>query len=158
MYGLSKGKQTNEKPADEKPNDNKLILEMKDEFKDTTIGRVIFNEEITGYKQALNKFLKYANKQFKAQYKKSYPGLYARGDYMQVVVLKPGKKYDRVVNVNANEPKKPESVHAFIGRETGDIYKAAGYNKPAKGARASIFDLNTYKHADAHGGWLYKRR
>jgi hypothetical protein len=116
------------------------------------------DEEAQGYKRALDKFLKFANKKYTAQYKKDYPKIFASGAYKQIAVLKPGKKYDRVVDVNANEPKKPTSVHAFIERETGDIYKAAGYNKPAKGARASIFDPNSYKHADAHGAWLYKRR
>lgn len=116
------------------------------------------NEEAKGYKQALNKFLKFANKQYAAQFKKSFKKTYDSGAYTQIAVLKPGKKYDRVVNVRANEPKEPESVHAFIERETGDIFKPAGYNKPAKGPRASIFEPNSYKHADVHGGWLYRRR
>ena len=115
------------------------------------------NEEAKGYKQALQKFIKYGNKQIKAYFKKNLDKTYERGQYRQLAVLKPGKKYDRVVNVRADEPKKSDGgVHCFIERETGLIYKPKGWTGPAKGPRASIFKPATYKKIDPHGSWLYK--
>jgi hypothetical protein len=117
----------------------------------------LLSEEATGYKQALEKFLKYGNKQIEAYFKKNYDKTHARGQYRQIALLKPGKKYDRVVNVRADEMKKSDGgVHCFIERETGIIYKPKGWTGPAKDGRASIFKPATYKKIDPHGSWLYK--
>ena len=116
------------------------------------------NEEASGYKQALQKFIKYGNKQIKAYFKKHYDKTHDRGQYSQIALLRPGKKYDRIVNVRADEPKKPNGgVHCFIEKETGIIYKAKGWAGPSKYGRASIFKPATYKKIDPHGSWLYKR-
>jgi hypothetical protein len=51
-----------------------------------------------------------------------------------------------------------QSVHAFIDKKTGDIYKPASWNAPAKHVRFNIYndiDLLLEK-ADRHGGYLYK--
>ncbi len=57
---------------------------------------------------------------------------------------------------------KHECVEAFIDRQTGDIYKPAGWNKPAKGARYNLLDEESlqlcFKHLDPFGGHLYKNR
>jgi hypothetical protein len=114
-------------------------------------------EEAKGYKQALQKFIKYGNKQIKAYFKKHYDKTHDRGQYSQIALLKPGKKYDRIVNVRADEPKKSDGgVHCFIERETGIIYKPKGWTGPSKYGRASIFKPATYKKIDPHGSWLYK--
>ena len=54
-----------------------------------------------------------------------------------------------------------ESVHAFIDKKTGEVYKAASYKSPAKGVR---FDLRLieqrewlFENADWAGGYLYVR-
>jgi hypothetical protein len=51
------------------------------------------------------------------------------------------------------------SVHAFVDRETGDVYKPANIKAPAKIARYSLLqdaDLNwLLEHADWSGGYLY---
>ena len=62
--------------------------------KDESIGEGKLNEEAKGYKQALQKFIKYGNKQIKAYFKKNLDKTYERGQYRQLAVLKPGKKYD----------------------------------------------------------------
>ena len=53
-------------------------------------------------------------------------------------------------------------VEAFIDRQTGDIYKPAGWNKPAKGARYNLLDEESlqlcFRHLDPFGGHLYKNR
>lgn len=68
-----------------------------------------------------------------------------------------GRKYDRIVTV-ANHGGK--SVHAFVERETGLLYKAAGWPGPATGARYDLSNpesfMKTVKDADPYGGYLYR--
>lgn len=71
-----------------------------------------------------------------------------------------GRKYDRVVIAYPGESHS-RSVHAFVERETGKVFKAAGWAAPAKNAR---YDLNTDESfaqtvelADPFGGYLYQR-
>ena len=55
------------------------------------------------------------------------------------------------------------SVHAFIDRETGDVYKPAGWAKPAKHVRYNLLErkdrefLFNYKNVGWAGGYLYMR-
>jgi len=53
------------------------------------------------------------------------------------------------------------SIHCFVERTTGDIYKPAGWKSPyTKGnnaVRGNIHDTTTFEKTDMHGGWLYAR-
>ena len=53
------------------------------------------------------------------------------------------------------------SIHCFVEKTTGDIYKPAGYKAPyTKGnncVRGNIYDKSTFQKTDMHGGWLYAR-
>ena len=55
------------------------------------------------------------------------------------------------------------SVHAFVDKKTGDVYKPAGYNKPAKHVRYNLMNwdhrkfLLNPKCVDWAGGYLYMR-
>ena len=53
------------------------------------------------------------------------------------------------------------SIHCFVERTTGDIYKPATWRAPyLKGenaVRGNIYDRETYKKTDLHGGWLYSK-
>ena len=53
------------------------------------------------------------------------------------------------------------SIHCFVERTTGDIYKPAGWKAPyTKGkncVRGNIYDKSTFQKTDMHGGWLYAR-
>ena len=53
------------------------------------------------------------------------------------------------------------SIHCFVERTTGDIYKPAGYKTPyTKGnncVRGNIYDSSSFEKTDMHGGWLYAR-
>ena len=55
----------------------------------------------------------------------------------------------------------PTGVEAFIDRQTGDLYKPASWNKPAKGIRFNLLDKESceklFKVSDPHGGHLYRR-
>ena len=68
-----------------------------------------------------------------------------------------GRKYHKIIMV-ANGSR---SVHAFIDKKTGEVYKSASFKAPAKGVR---FDLRIIEqrewllqHADWAGGYLYIR-
>ena len=53
------------------------------------------------------------------------------------------------------------SIHCFVERTTGDIYKPATWRAPfTKGKnciRGNIYDTSTFQKTDLHGGWLYAR-
>ena len=52
-------------------------------------------------------------------------------------------------------------VHAFIDASTGDVYKPAGWAKPAKHIRYNLLDKESrercLKNADQYGSYLYMR-
>ena len=84
-------------------------------------------------------------------------------------IYETGRKYFKVIRTeepftSKNGVKHPSHtcVEAFIDRQTGDIYKPAGWNKPAKGARYNLLDEESlqlcFKHLDPFGGHLYKNR
>ena len=53
------------------------------------------------------------------------------------------------------------SIHCFVEKTTGDIFKPAGYKAPyTKGkncVRGNIYDKSSFKKTDMHGGWLYAK-
>ena len=55
---------------------------------------------------------------------------------------------------------KQSSIHAFVDIVTGDLLKAAGWKKPAKGARGNVADADFMASLparfDVHGGHLYR--
>lgn len=65
-----------------------------------------------------------------------------------------GKRYIKIVA----EQQCHKSVHAFIDKSNGDIYKPASWNAPAKGVRYNL--INDYekvlKVCDWAGSWLYR--
>ena len=72
--------------------------------------------------------------------------------------IKRGRRYLKVMMKDSGGS---SSVHAFIDRETGDVFKPASIKAPAKGARYSLLqdeDLNwLLGNADWSGGYLYAR-
>jgi len=53
------------------------------------------------------------------------------------------------------------SIHAFIDKKTGDVYKPASIKAPAKGVRFNLLDEASreemFSRANWAGGYLYKR-
>jgi hypothetical protein len=53
-----------------------------------------------------------------------------------------------------------ESVHAFIDKKTGEVYKAASYKAPAKGVRFNLLIIQErefmLENCDWAGGYLYR--
>ena len=71
--------------------------------------------------------------------------------------IESGRKYHKLI-MDANGSR---SVHAFVDRKTGEVYKSASWKSPAKGVR---FDLRLIEqrewlleNADWAGGYLYQR-
>ncbi len=67
-----------------------------------------------------------------------------------------GRKYHKIV---MKDRWGEHSVHAFVDKKTGDLYKAASYASPAKGVR---YDLRIIEHreylganCDWAGSYLY---
>jgi hypothetical protein len=68
-----------------------------------------------------------------------------------------GKKYHKIV-MNANGSR---SVHCFIDKQTGEVYKSASWKAPAKGVRYDLRIIEQrewlLQHADWSGSYLYAR-
>ena len=71
--------------------------------------------------------------------------------------IESGRKYHKLI-MDANGSR---SVHAFVDRKTGEVYKSASWKSPAKGVR---YDLRLIEqrewlleNADWAGGYLYAR-
>jgi len=73
-------------------------------------------------------------------------------------VIEPGNKYLKIVMVSNQR-----SVHAFVDKVTGDLYKAKSWKSPAKGVRFNLFsDIEKLREmgktygAMWAGGYLYR--
>ncbi len=68
-----------------------------------------------------------------------------------------GRKYHKVI-MNANGSK---SVHCFIDKKTGEVYKSASWKTPAKGVRYDLRIIEQrewlLENADWASGYLYAR-
>ena len=77
-------------------------------------------------------------------------------------VIESGRKYHKIIMVIPNDGRPDSrSVHAFVDKKTGDVYKAASFKAPAKHVRYNLLLINDREwllaNADWAGGYLYKR-
>ena len=86
-------------------------------------------------------------------------------------VVKTGKRYYKIVQQEFETWEKSKyygqyrdgSVHAFVDKETGDVYKPASWAAPAKHIRFTFQNVNHLKfllnpkNVDWAGGYLYMR-
>ena len=72
-------------------------------------------------------------------------------------VIESGRKYHKIIMEVPNHNRPPSrSVHAFVDKKTGEVYKPASYKAPAKGVRYLITQLADNPHiCDAFGSFLY---
>ena len=73
-------------------------------------------------------------------------------------VIESGKKYHKIIMIDGGGSR---SVHAFVDKKTGELYKSASWKAPAKGVR---YDLRLIEerewlleNADWAGGYLYAK-
>jgi len=77
-------------------------------------------------------------------------------------VIESGRKYHKIIMEvpNHNRPAS-RSVHAFVDKKTGDLYKPASFKAPAKHVRFNLCIISDrewlYENADWAGGYLYIR-
>ena len=77
-------------------------------------------------------------------------------------VIETGRKYHKIIMEvpNHNRPAS-RSVHAFVDKKTGEVYKAASFKAPAKGVRYNLLLIKDrewlLENADWAGGYLYQR-
>lgn len=80
------------------------------------------------------------------------------GDCPIDYVIESGKKYHKIVFIDGGGSR---SVHAFVDKKTGEVYKSASWKSPAKGVRYDLrlIEQREYllQNADWAGGYLYAR-
>ena len=71
--------------------------------------------------------------------------------------IEEGRKYHKIV-MDAHGSK---SVHAFVDKKTGEVYKPASYKAPAKIVRYNLLEIASreecFSRADWAGSYLYLR-
>ena len=81
-----------------------------------------------------------------------------RGDCQYKFYIESGRKYHKIIMVTESGSR---SVHAFVDKKTGEVYKAASFKSPAKnGVRYDLRLIEdrefVLKNCDWAGGYLYK--
>ena len=71
--------------------------------------------------------------------------------------IEKGRKYHKII-MDAHGSR---SVHAFVDKKTGEVFKAASFKAPAKGVRYNLLNIASreecFARADWAGGYLYLR-
>ena len=80
------------------------------------------------------------------------------GDCPIDYTIETGKKYHKVIFVDGGGSR---SVHCFIDKQTGQMYKSASWKSPAKGVRYDLRVITDREYVlancDWSGGYLYAK-
>ena len=72
--------------------------------------------------------------------------------------IESGRKYHKVIMETNGQSR---SVHAFVDKKTGEVYKPASFKAPAKIVRYNLLSIESrekcFERADWAGGYLYVR-
>ena len=72
--------------------------------------------------------------------------------------IESGRKYHKIVMETESQSR---SVHAFVDKKTGEVYKPASFKAPAKIVRFNLLEIPSreqcFARADWAGGYLYVR-
>ena len=72
--------------------------------------------------------------------------------------IESGRKYHKLIMETASGSR---SVHCFVDKKTGEVYKSASWKAPAKGVRYNLLNIESreecFARADWSGGYLYNR-
>jgi len=75
-------------------------------------------------------------------------------------IFESGRKYHKVIMIDSSV-RANRSVHAYIDKKTGEVYKPASWKSPAKGVRYDLRLIEQrewlFEHADWAGSYLYLR-
>ena len=98
-------------------------------------------------------------KALEQNYQKRYPNFLKKVTFKMEL----GRKYWKLnqVDYDANGEEFSGGVHAFVDRNSGDVYKPASWRGPTKYIRYNLLDDNSFdeclSRADWAGGYLYLR-
>ena len=112
----------------------------------------VFPEEKLTLDQKIEKWVWQLCRSLEQNYQLRYPN----SNTSITFTMQFGRKYIKVIQDNS-------SVHAFIDRKTGEVYKPAGWKSPAKIVRYDLrlisdrAKLHDPKFTDWAGGYLYLR-
>jgi hypothetical protein len=71
--------------------------------------------------------------------------------------IESGRKYHKLIMETGAGSR---SVHAFIDKKTGEVFKSASWKAPAKGVRYNLLSIESreecFARADWSGGYLYR--
>ena len=122
----------------------------------------VFPEEGLTLSQKIEKWVYYYCGALEKNYKQKYPNSSNDKEFKMQL----GRRYWKILQWDywdSDNTKFSESVHAFVDRNTGEVYKPAGWKSPAKIVR---YDLRLIKDreklhnpyfTDWAGGYLYLR-
>lgn len=72
--------------------------------------------------------------------------------------IESGKKYHKIILIDGGGGR---SVHAFVDKKTGEVYKSSSWKSPAKGVRYDLRIITQREYllqnADWSGGYLYAK-
>ena len=112
----------------------------------------VFPEESLTLDQKIEKWVWHYCRSLEQNYQLRYPN----SNTSVTFTMKYGKKYIKVIQDDS-------SVHAFIDRNTGEVYKPASWKSPAKIVRYDLrlisdrAKLHNPNFTDWAGGYLYLR-
>lgn len=73
-------------------------------------------------------------------------------------IIESGRKYHKIIMIDSGDSR---SVHAFVNRKTGEVYKSASWKSPAKGVRYDLRIIEqrewVLSNADWASSYLYAR-
>ena len=78
-------------------------------------------------------------------------------------IIESGRKYHKIIMVidNGMDRSPSRSVHAFIDKKTGEIYKSSSWKSPAKGVRYDLRIISQrewlFQNADWASAYLYAK-
>ena len=112
----------------------------------------VFPEESLTLDQKIEKWVWRLCRSLEENYQSRYPN----SNTSVTFTMQFGRKYIKVIQDNS-------SVHAFVDKKTGEVYKPAGWKSPAKIVRYDLrliedrLKLHNPNFTDWAGGYLYLR-
>ena len=121
----------------------------------------IMPDEVLSLSQKVEKWTYGLCKSLEENYQQSYPNSSSDKTFKMEL----GRKYWKIVqkDIDANGKEWSGGVHAFVDRNTGQVYKPASYKSPAKHVRYDLRIINNRQQlhnpncTDWAGGYLYLR-
>ena len=119
----------------------------------------IMPEEVLSLSQKVEKWTYGLCKSLEQNYQQSFPNSSSNKTFKMEL----GRKYWKIVQTDIDADGKVWSggVHAFVDRNTGQVYKPASYKSPAKHVRYDLRIINNRQQlhnpnfTDWAGGYLY---